>query len=244
MENPMLGKSISKNTLILTAFAIVTAGALALTNLGTQDRIAKAERAAQQRALYEVIPRDQHDNDLLTDTLPIPAPSWEPLGANADSKIHRARRNGEITALIIPAIAHDGYSGDIGMIVGVNRDGTIAGVRILLHKETPGLGDKIELKKHQWILGFDGKSLEVPVLEDWRVKKDGGVFDQFAGATITPRAVVGQVKRVLEFVAANQQRLFNDVANGSSSPDNNDALPNSTEAGPNSAARVQGNANE
>jgi len=94
--------------------------------------------------------------------------------------------------------------------VGVNRDGTVAGVRILLHKETPGLGDKIELKKHQWILSFNGKSLQVPVIEEWKVKKDGGVFDQFAGATITPRAVVGQVKHVLEFVAANQQTLFTD----------------------------------
>lgn len=204
----MLGKSISKNTLILTAFAVVTAGALALTNLGTQERIANAERAAQQRALYEIVPLSQHDNDLLTDIIPVPKEAWEPLGATADSKIHRARHNGEISALIIPAVAHDGYSGDISMIVGVNRDGTVAGVRILLHKETPGLGDKIELKKNQWILNFNGKSLQVPVIEEWKVKKDGGAFDQFAGATITPRAVVGQIKRVLEFVATNQQTLF------------------------------------
>ena len=115
------------------------------------------------------------------------------------------------TTLIVPAIAHDGYSGDISMIVGVKRDGSIAGVRVLLHKETPGLGDKIELKKHQWILNFNGKTLTVPVIEEWKVKKDGGVFDQFAGATITPRAVVGQVKRVLEFVAANEQSLFTDA---------------------------------
>ncbi len=94
------------------------------------------------------------------------------------------------------------------MIVGVNRDGSVAGVRVIRHKETPGLGDKIDLKKHQWILSFDGKTLQVPFIDEWRVKKDGGVFDQFAGATITPRAVVGQVKRVLEFVAANQQSLF------------------------------------
>lgn len=206
----MLGKSISKNSLILTAFAIATAGALALTNLGTQDRIANAERAAQQRALYEIIPLSQHDNDLLTDTIPVPQSGWIELGADATSKIHRARHNGNISALIIPAVAHDGYSGDINMIVGVNRDGTIAGVRILLHKETPGLGDKIELKKNQWILNFNGKSLQIPVTEEWKVKKDGGAFDQFAGATITPRAVVGQIKRVLEFVAMNRDNLFND----------------------------------
>lgn len=205
----MLGQSISKNSLVLTAFALVTAGALALTNLGTQDRIATAERAAQQRALFEIIPLDIHDNDLLNDTIDVPTAALAQLGLSDGDKIHRARYKGEISALIIPALAHDGYSGDISMIVGVNRDGTIAGVRILLHKETPGLGDKIELKKHQWILSFNGKSLQVPVIEEWKVKKDGGLFDQFAGATITPRAVVGQVKRVLEFVAANQQILFN-----------------------------------
>lgn len=210
MLSQSIRASISKNSLVLTAFAIVTAGALALTNLGTQDRIANAERAAQQRALFEIIPLGNHDNDLLNDTIDVPQAALAQLGLTGGEKIHRARHNGNISALIVPAMAHDGYSGDISMIVGVNRDGTVAGVRILLHKETPGLGDKIELKKHQWILSFNGKSLQVPVIEEWKVKKDGGVFDQFAGATITPRAVVGQVKRVLEFVAANQQTLFID----------------------------------
>lgn len=204
----MLGQSISKNSLLLAAFALATAGTLALTNLGTKGRIAEAERAAQQRALFEIIPVENHDNDLLQDTIPVPAEAWAQLGSDSTSKIYRARQQGEIKALIIPATARDGYSGDISMIVGVNADQTIAGVRVLLHKETPGLGDKIELKKHQWILSFNGKSLTVPVAEEWKVKKDGGEFDQFAGATITPRAVVGQVKRVLEFVSANHQTLF------------------------------------
>lgn len=210
MSGRSIRQSISKNSLVLTVFALVTAGALALTNLGTQDRIANAERAAQQRALLEIIPLGNHDNDLLNDTIDVPQSALAQLGLTGGEKIHRARHNGDISALIVPAMAHDGYSGDISMIVGVNRDGTVAGVRILLHKETPGLGDKIELKKHQWILSFNGKSLQVPVIEEWKVKKDGGVFDQFAGATITPRAVVGQVKHVLEFVAANQQTLFTD----------------------------------
>lgn len=201
----MLGQSISKNSLILGAFALITAGMLALTNLGTQDRIAAAERAAQQRALFEIIPRTRHNNDLLTDTLDIPPSNWKQLGLHQSQPMYIARQDGLTIAIIIPAIAHDGYSGDIEMIVGVNRDHTLAGVRILKHKETPGLGDKIELKKNPWILGFNGKSLTLPVLEDWKVKKDGGTFDQFAGATITPRAVVGQIKRVLEFANANPQ---------------------------------------
>ena len=204
----MLGQSISKNSLILGAFALVTAGTLALTNLGTQDRIAAAERAAQQKALFEVVPIDQHDNDMLSDTMPVPADAMAALGLRSDKPIYIARKQGEISALIIPATAQDGYSGDIDMIVGVTATGTITGVRVLRHKETPGLGDKVDLKKSQWILNFNGKSLSFPVIEDWKVKKDGGEFDQFAGATITPRAMVGQIKRVLEVVAAQQSVFF------------------------------------
>ena len=204
----MLGQSISKNSLLLAAFALATAGTLALTNLWTKDRIAAAERAAQQRALFEIVPLQTHDNDMLTDVIPVPLAAQPVLNVDGGAVIHRARLNGEITALILPAVAPDGYSGDIEMIVGVNRDGSLAGVRVIKHKETPGLGDKIDLKKSQWILGFNGKSLQLPFLDGWKVKKDGGEFDQFAGATITPRAMVGQVKRVLEFVTANQQSLF------------------------------------
>ena len=207
----MLGRSISKNSLLLAAFALATAGTLALTNLWTKDRIATAERAAQQRALFEIVPLQTHDNDMLTDVIPVPLDALQALNVRSGSVIHRARLNGEITALIVPAVAPDGYSGDIEMIVGVNRDGSLAGVRVLKHKETPGLGDKIDLKKHQWILSFNGKSLQLPLLDGWKVKKDGGEFDQFAGATITPRAVVGKVKHVLEFVTANQQSLFADT---------------------------------
>lgn len=209
----MLGQSISKNSVILGIFALLSAAGLALTNLGTQDRIAKAERAAQQKALFEIIPSDQIDNDLLQDTLAIPESGAALLGLR-DQPIYIARKNTEVIALIIPAMAHDGYSGDIGMIVGVRRDGSIAGVRVLTHKETPGLGDKIELKKGNWILEFNGKSLTLPVVEEWKVKKDGGTFDQFAGATITPRAVVKQIKQVLEFVQQHPQ-LFSSPINTS-----------------------------
>lgn len=204
----MLGVSMTKNGVLLSLFAIATAAALALTNLGTQSRIAAAERAAAQATLFEILPTSAHDNDLLTDTLAVPQESFEQLGLRDPLPIHLGRRNGQVQTVLIPAIARDGYSGDIRLIVGVNRDKTIAGVRVLAHKETPGLGDKIELKKHQWILSFDGKSLTVPVIEQWQVKKDGGQWDQFAGATITPRAVVGQVRRVLQFVDTHHDFLF------------------------------------
>lgn len=197
----MLGKSISKNSLLLALFALVTAAILAGTSLGTADRIAAAERAAAQKALLEIVPLERHNNDILLDTLAIDPSHWEQLGLKNGGQINLARDGEEIIAAIIPAVARDGYSGDIKLIIGVNANGSIAGVRVLSHSETPGLGDKVDLKKSDWILSFNGKSLENPNPEAWAVTKDGGEFDQFTGATITPRAVVNQVKRVLEYFA-------------------------------------------
>lgn len=207
----MLGTSISKNSLLLATFALLAAGGLALTNEGTKERIQQAERAAQQKALFEIVPRSRHDNDLLLDTMPIPQDYWATLGLKSGGNIHIARQQGEVVAMIIPAVAPDGYSGDIRMIVGVNRDGSIAGVRVLTHNETPGLGDKVDLKKSDWILSFDGKSLLTPAATAWAVRKDGGEFDQFTGATITPRAVVNQVRRVLEFIEARGEKIALDA---------------------------------
>lgn len=206
----MFGRSIGKNSLLLGAFALVTAGVLAGTYQLTRGQIANSERAAAQQALLEIIPKERHDNDLLADTLPVPEDSLDQLGLETPADIHLARQDGEVAAIIVPAVAPDGYSGDIRMIVGVNRDGTVAGMRVLTHRETPGLGDKVELKKSDWVLGFNGKSLGNPEPEQWKVKKDGGDFDQFTGATITPRAVVNQVRKVLVFVDAHRELLFAD----------------------------------
>ena len=195
----MLGKSISTNSLLLGAFALVTAAILAGTELGTADRIAAAEREAAQKALLQIVPLERHDNDLLLDTVPVEPRFWQLLGLKNGGNIHIAREQGKPVAAIIPAVAPDGYSGDIKLIIGVNKDGSVAGVRVLAHNETPGLGDKVDLKKSDWLLNFDGKSLTSPAEASWAVKKDGGDFDQFTGATITPRAVVKQVKKALEF---------------------------------------------
>lgn len=204
----MLKQSVTFNSLVLGAFALITALLLAGTHLGTQDKIAEAERRAAEKALLEIIPRDRHSNDMLIDTVPVPRHLWDQLGLTRGGQINIARLNGHIEALIIPAVAADGYSGDIRLIVGVNRDGTLAGVRVLAHTETPGLGDKIDLKKNEWMLGFNGKSLSNPQLSGWAVKKDGGDFDQFTGATITPRAVVTQVRKVLEYFTEDGPRII------------------------------------
>ena len=203
-----LTRSMVINGRMLGLFALVTALLLSGTHLVTKDKIAESQRRAAQKALLEIIPKDLHDNDLLTDTLPIPPQYWSTLGLNDGGELHLARHKGELIAVVIPGVAPDGYSGDIDIITGINIDNTIAGVRVLKHSETPGLGDKIELKKSPWILDFKGKSLDTPKPERWKVKKDKGDFDQFSGATITPRAVVGQVLRTLTYYAEDKARII------------------------------------
>lgn len=204
----MILSSVSKNSVLLAAFALVTAALVVFTAELTKERIAKSEREAQEKALFEIVPRARHDNDMLSETIQVPKDAWAGLGLKSGGDIYVAHHVDDTIAVIIPAIAPDGYSGDVRMIVGINADGSIAGVRILDHHETPGLGDKIELKKTPWVLNFNGKSSQTPALSQWKVKKDGGDFDQFAGATITPRAVVNQVRRVLEFADAHRDELF------------------------------------
>jgi Na+-translocating ferredoxin:NAD+ oxidoreductase subunit G len=204
----MIFSSVVKNSLLLGAFALATTALLAFTAELTKERIAKAEREAQQKALFEIVPKTRHTNDILTETIKVPEAAWAGLGLKSGGDIYVARHTDETIAVIIPAVAPDGYSGDIRIMVGVNADGTIAGVRVIDHHETPGLGDRIELKKNSWILEFNEKSLATPTKAQWKVKKDGGDFDQFAGATITPRAVVNQIRRVLEFVDSHHDELF------------------------------------
>ncbi len=204
----MLGRSITRNSVLLALFAVVTTLLIAGTYLQTRDRIALEERKAEERALLEIVPRDRHDNSMLDDTLPVPAGE---LGLREDKRIYIARLEDKAIAAIIPVTAPDGYSGDIDLIVGVNADGSVAGVRALRHKETPGLGDKVDLSKSDWILGFNGRSLNNPERSGWAVKKDKGVYDQFTGATITPRAVVAATLRALDFSQSHAKMLFGET---------------------------------
>ncbi len=210
----MLTRSIRTNVLVLGLFALVTALLLASTFVGTRDTIAEAERRAAQKILLEIFPPETHDNDLLNDTLAVPPALRESLNLDPGADIHIARRDGEVTGFILPATAPDGYSGDIRLILGIRPDGTLAGVRVLSHNETPGLGDKVELRKSDWIRSFEGKSLGNPKREDWAVKKDGGDFDQFTGATITPRAVVGRVLESLLLFRDHREALLRAARRG------------------------------
>lgn len=208
-----LGDAIGRNSLVLGLFAVVVTLALAGTQLLTREEIAAQRRAAEARAYSEILPPTRYDNALLDDVRPVD--DRELLGLEQPGKILVARRGGQVQAVIVPATAPDGYGGAIGLIVGINADGSVAGVRVVSHKETPGLGDRIDARKSRWIEGFAGRSLGDPDAALWTVKKDGGVFDQFTGATITPRAVTAAVKRALQYFEANRATLLAPAATGS-----------------------------
>ena len=191
------------------ALTLATVGAIGLGGLMglralTAERVAEQQRAATLRALAVLLPPD-FDNDPEDDRIAVVAPAW--LGSEDALSVRRARREDELQALLLEAVAPDGYNGDIRMLVGVDARGRIIGVRVVEHRETPGLGDPIEIARGPWITGFDGRSLRDPTGDAWRVRRDGGAFDQLAGATITPRAVVGAVRRALQFVEAHGEAL-------------------------------------
>lgn len=163
-----------------------------------------ADRALEDRlnSLAEVIPKDLHDNNLIESAMSMQNERGK------DITVYRATRGNKVTALAYE-IYGVGYAGQIRLMMGIDAEGKILGVRVLAHKETPGLGDKMEVKKNRWILEFDGLSLGNPPVEKWKVKKDGGQFDQWTGATITPRGVVDAIRRGLELFAAHKEQMMN-----------------------------------
>lgn len=207
-------KQIAFTGALLMLFAIVGGAMVGVTFQGTAQRIAENERQAMLRNLNQILPATQYDNDLLNDTLTLDAD--ERLGQEQTSTAYVAKKDGKLRAVIFSVIAPDGYSGAIKLLVGVNADGSIAGVRVVSHNETPGLGDAIEAQRSHWVLGFDGKSLNNPQGKGWGVKRDGGVFDQFTGATITPRAVVKAVHRTLLYYDRHRPQLLKQSGTASS----------------------------
>lgn len=202
----MLGQSISKNAFLLGVFAVLSTVIIAGTFLTTAPTIKNNIREAEAKALLEIMPASTHDNSLLDDSLPVDDSAL--LGLRETKKIYLAKQTGKAVGAIIPVTARDGYTGDIDLIVGIWKNGQIAGVRVLSHRETPGLGDAVDRKKSHWVDNFSGKSLQNPKADLWKVKKDGGVFDQFTGATITPRAVTRSVKNALLYFQDHRQQLF------------------------------------
>ncbi|HED35040.1 MAG TPA: electron transport complex subunit RsxG [Gammaproteobacteria bacterium] len=192
--------------LILSLFAILGTSIVGITHDSTAAKIADNEKMAKLRRLNQILPHDQYDNDLLNTTLII-APD-DRLGQRKPSTVYIASQQAKISAMIFSVIAPKGYSGEIKMLVGINMDGSVAGVRIVSHKETPGLGDAVEIERSNWVLGFNMHSLLNPEEKNWKVKRDGGYFDQFTGATITPRAVVQAVRLCLVYFNRHKQTLI------------------------------------
>ena len=192
---------------VLAGFALLASVLLGVTNCSTEGTIQRRLDEDLKKSLEEVVPPALYDNDMLLDTMNIPSAEYN-IGAN-ETTVYIAKKSGQVSAVCFKFTAPDGYSGAINMIMGIDRDGNILGVRVLSHKETPGLGDKIEVAKSDWILNFAGRSLDNLAPAKWAVKKDGGEFDQFAGATITPRKSVQAIYRGLQLFKAHQAQLIN-----------------------------------
>jgi electron transport complex protein RnfG len=204
-------KHTLKTAITMIAFAFVGTALLAYIFEITRAPIEASEKEARLALFKQILPESAHDNDLLKDTVQI-APN-ELLGNALPSEANIAKLNNKIAGVILEAIAHDGYSGDIKLLIAIRADGSISGVRVLSHKETPGLGDYIDVLHSNWIKLFNDESLNKTTAKqlietEWHVKKDGGKFDYMVGATITPRAVVKAVFKALQFFEANKQTLF------------------------------------
>jgi electron transport complex protein RnfG len=193
-------------SLLLAAAAVVTVGLVAIINDLARPRIEANERAQRVAQLAEVLSGTGYDNDLLQDVVTVRDAGR--LGTDESLPVYRARQAGQPVAAILTAVAPDGYAGSIRLLVGISADGRLLGVRVVAHRETPGLGDAIDERKSTWIDGFIGRSLGDPAPGRWQVRKDGGDFDQFTGATVTPRAVVRAVLNALTYFEANRATLL------------------------------------
>ena len=199
-------RSVFLSAALLAVFAVVGTGLVAFVHDTTEERIAANQRAVLLRRLHEIMPESQHDNDILADMVTISDDALDP--SLQPQPVYLAWKTGEPVGVVLTTVTPDGYNGKIKILVATHYDGTISGVRVVAHRETPGLGDDIDIRRSDWILGFNGRSIGNPPEERWKVKRDGGEFDQFTGATITPRAVVAAVRRALIYFGAHKDTLF------------------------------------
>jgi len=203
-------RTIAKASLLtalnLLFFALIGTAVLAITYQLTHDPIERSEEMEKLKLIAQIAPAGSYDNDIIKDTTEL-GPD-ELLGNDTATPAYLGRLNGVPSIVVMQVIAPDGYGGKIHMVIAIHSNGRIAGVRVVSDKETPGLGDYIEIAKSKWINGFAGKALDNPDAGGWKVKKDGGVFDYMAGATITPRAVVKAVHNALQYYALHREILF------------------------------------
>ncbi len=200
-----------KNGLILGIFALICTALVAMVNELTSAQIKQQETQELGRIIQQIIPAQLHDNSLPEYCILITAPSA--LGTQNPMPAFIATEKGKPTAIAMETIAPDGYNGNIRIIVGIDAQGVVLGVRTLAQQETPGLGDKIEIRKSDWVNSFKGMVLNATTASQWKVKKDGGDIDEFTGATITPRAYVKAVKNTLQYFNQHKARLLKQAPN-------------------------------
>ena len=201
-----IAKASTITSLKLLMYTVIGTALLVFTYNQTLDTIAASEEAEELNLIKQIVPQEKFDNQIMQDTTRI---ATDPLLGNSQTTTaYRARLQGQPSILVLEATAPDGYKGKIRFIMAVQYDGTISGVRVVKHNETPGLGDYIEATKSDWIKGFNGVSLDNHKDSDWKVKKDGGQFDYIAGATITPRALAKAVHKAAQYYAQHRDELF------------------------------------
>ena len=199
---------------ILFVFVVLFTGLLSAAYLWTKPAIEASAAEEKMKLVDEVLPRAEYDNALLSDTLTLP-PTPQ-LGLDEPSTLYRARKGGKPVALVFEAVAPDGYAGKIRLLIALRADGTVAGVRVTQHKETPGLGDYIEVRKDKnrarpWITQFAGMALAQVADSEWKLKKDGGRIDYYAGATVTPRAVSKAIVKAVKWATAHRDQIFSET---------------------------------
>ena len=204
VANPSFRQRTAYHSMLLGGMAMITSALIVIGNKETSASIELRKAEDMKKSLSQVIPPEIHSNDLLQDVVQ--------LKINQETKNFYIARADEKAVAVAFEMTAFGYSGPIEVMVGINRKGELLGARVLSHNETPGLGDKIETDKSQWIFSFAGLSLSNPGEPQWKVKKDGGIFDQFSGATITPRAVVKAIKHSLDIFMDNESVLLEDSA--------------------------------
>jgi electron transport complex protein RnfG len=205
-KNGKNGKLVIRSSILLGVIALLGTALLSGVNLLTHERIIEQEKLRVLQQLNAIVAVSSYNNDLLEDKIEILDPAF--FRHSAAVPVYRARMDGQQVAVMMIVTAPDGYNGDIRLLIGIDSSATILGVRVISHRETPGLGDPIEISKSDWILGFISKSLQNPEDTGWAVKRDGGQFDQFTGATISPRAVVRAVHNALRYFETNERSLF------------------------------------
>ena len=202
----MADVSVARSGLTLAAIAAICTTLVAFTWQLTDERIAANEQAWLEQSLQPALSGLFFDSGVTESKLTIPAPHGLP--GSGDAIVYRVFAGESPVAALFVVSARDGYAGAIRLLIGVDIDGAVTGVHVLGHRETPGLGDRIETSKSDWVRQFDGRSLGDPVADGWKIKRDGGDFDQLTGASVTPRAVVKAIRQTLEYFESNGSTLF------------------------------------